>query len=391
VVSGIKRTRVAYVTTYDAHDVHAWSGTVNAISECLTGAGFELDLMGLQTPARLRTKAIKLAWRAAGARLLRDREPLVTKGYAAEAAQRLASVDHDVVFSPGTVPIGNLETSRPIVFWTDATFDGMVDYYEAFTGLSRRTLRNGHALEQSALDRCSLAIYSSEWAAASAIQNYQVDPQKIHVVSFGANVSDEPAREDVLAAIDGRDPLLCTVLFVGVDWQRKGGEVAVAAVEAINREGMRAELHVVGCVPPRRLPSFAKVHGFISKRKPAGRQELADLYARAHFVIGPSDADCTPIAFGEACCHGVPLLVTDTGGIGSLVRNGVNGHLLPPRASGDSYARIALGVMGDPDEYRRLALGARHEYETRLNWDVAGARVRELINALIEGPTVGQR
>jgi glycosyltransferase involved in cell wall biosynthesis len=386
-VSSPQPRHLAYVTTFDAHDVHAWSGTVNAIAECLTSAGFELDLMGLRAPAQLRTKAMKLAWKIAGARLLRDREPLVTRGYASQAAQRLKLVEHDIVFSPGTVAIGHLETSKPVVFWTDATFDGLVDYYDAFTGLSRRTLRNGHALEQSALDRCSLALYSSEWAASSALEHYQVDPRKVHVVPFGPNMSGEPAGADVRSAIDDRDPERCALLFVGVEWARKGGEVAVAAVEEMNRAGMPTELHVVGCVPPRQLPGFVKVHGFISKREPEGRRRLAALYARAHFVIGPSEADCTPIAFGEACCHGVPLLVADTGGVGSLVRNGVNGHLLPPGASGDAYADIALEVLRDPKEYRRLAHGARREYETRLNWDVAGARVRELVTALIESGT----
>jgi Glycosyltransferase Family 4 len=189
-----KATRVAYITTQDPHDVHAWSGTINAMAKCLAGAGLELELMGLRSSAKLRTRAVKLAWRTAGTRLLRDREPLVTKGYAAQATRRLKSVEHDIVFSPGTVPIGHLETSKPIVYWADATFDGMLDYYEDFSGLSRRSLRNGRALEQSALDRCSLALYSSEWAATSALEHYRVDPRKVHVVPFGANISDEPNR-----------------------------------------------------------------------------------------------------------------------------------------------------------------------------------------------------
>jgi len=384
-VTGLQPLRIAYVTTYDARDVHAWSGTGNAITECLIHAGFGLDFVGLRErePARLLTRAAKLAYRAAGTRLLREREPLVSRGYAAQAARRLRSVDHDIVFSPGTVPIGYLATTRPIVFWTDATFDGMVDYYESFTGLSRRTLRNGHALEQNALDRCHLALYSSEWAANSALELYRVDPRKVHVVPFGANVSDPPSRDEVMAAIQTRDPERCHLLFVGVDWDRKGGEVAVAAAEMMNRAGKPTDLHVVGCVPPRRLPDFVRVHGFISKREPAGRQRLADLYASAHFVIGPSDADCSPIAFAESCCYGVPVLAANTGGVGTVVRDGVNGRLLPPGASGDAYARIALGIMEDPDEYRQLALGARREYETRLNWDAAGARVRQLITALI--------
>jgi glycosyltransferase involved in cell wall biosynthesis len=379
--------RIAYVTTYDAHDVHAWSGTGHFIAKCLISSGFQLDFIGLRDPAVLRTRAMKLAWRTAGAKLLRDREPLVTRGWAAQAARRLKSVDHDIVFSPGTTPVGRLETSMPIVFWTDATFDGMVDYNPAFTELSQRTLRNGHALEQDALDRCSLALYSSEWAADSALEHYQVDPRKVHVVSFGANMSDEPSRADVLTAIDGRDSGRCDLLFVGVDWEGKGGDVAVAAVEAMNRDGVRADLHVVGCLPPRQLPSFVQVHGFISKREPAGRQRLAALYSRAHFVILPTKADCSPIAFAESCCFGVPVLAPDTGGVSTILHNGVNGYLLPQGAPGEAYARIALEIMQDPNEYRRLALGARHEYETRLNWEAAGARVHQLITEHVERPS----
>jgi glycosyltransferase involved in cell wall biosynthesis len=386
-VTGLQPMRIAYVTTYDARDMHAWSGLGNAIAQCLIRAGFELEFVGLRErePARFLTRVAKLAYQAAGTRLLRDREPIVSRGYAAQADQQLRSVDHDIVFSPGTVPISHFASSRPIVFWADATFDRLVDYYKGWTRLSRRTLRYGHAVEQNALDRCRLALYSSEWAANSALEHYRVDPRKVHVVPFGAIVSDAPSRDEVVAAIDGRDQGRGDLLFVGVDWDRKGGEVAVTAAEAMNRAGRRTELHVVGCVPPRRLPGFVRVHGFISKRDPAGRQQLAALYARAHFVIGPSNAEAFGLAFAEACCYGVPVLAADTGGVATVVRDGVNGHLLPPRASGDAYARIALGIMEDPDEYRRLALGARREYETRLNWDAAGARVRELITAHIVG------
>jgi glycosyltransferase involved in cell wall biosynthesis len=386
-VTGGQPMRIAYVTTYDARDVHAWSGTGNAIAMCLIRAGFEVELVHLRErePARLLTRAAKLAYRAAGTRLLRDREPLVSRGYATQADRRLRSVDHDIIFSPGTVPISHFATSTPIVFWADTTFDRMVDYYESWTRLSRRTLRNGHAVEQNALDRCRLALYSSDWAANSALQDYRVDPRKVHVVPFGANVSDAPSRDEVVAAIDGRDQERCDLLFVGVDWERKGGEVAVAAAETMNRAGRHTELHVVGCVPPGRLPGFVRVHGFISKRDLAGRQRVAALYARAHLVIGPSTAEAYGLAFAEACCYGVPVLATDTGGVGTVVRDGVTGYLLPRGASGDAYAQIASRIMEDPDAYRRLALAARREYETRLNWDAAGRHVRDLITAHIVG------
>src|SRR5665811_392479 len=93
-VKGLQPTRLAYVTTYNARDVHAWSGMGKAIAECLIRAGFELEFVGLheREPIRLLSRAAKLAFRAAGSGLLRDREPLVTRGYADEAARRLRSV-----------------------------------------------------------------------------------------------------------------------------------------------------------------------------------------------------------------------------------------------------------------------------------------------------------
>ena len=391
-MTDVKLPRIAYVTTYDERDLHAWSGVVHTIAGCLVNAGFELDMIGMSEPATLRTKAMKLAWRAVGARLLRDREPLVTKGFAAQAMRRLKSVDHDLIFSPGTIAIAHLKTPKPIVYWTDSTFDGMVDYYPAFTGLSRRTLRNGHALEQSALDRCSLALFPSQWAVNSAIENYHVDPSKLHVVPFGSNVADPPSHDEVLTAIDLREPELCQLLWVGAEWERKGGEVAFATAEAMNRAGVRTDLQVIGARPPRPLPSFVKVHGFVSRHDPAGRRQLADLYTRAHFALGPSDAETFGVAFADACCYGVPVLAADTGGVGDNVRDGVNGRLFPQGASGQACARMALDILKDPNEYRRLASGARNEYETRLNWGSAGALVRQLITELnpsTSGSTLG--
>jgi glycosyltransferase involved in cell wall biosynthesis len=41
-------------------------------------------------------------------------------------SKNLELIDHDIVFSPGAVPIACLRTEKPIVIWTDATFGQMV-------------------------------------------------------------------------------------------------------------------------------------------------------------------------------------------------------------------------------------------------------------------------
>ena len=72
----------------------------------------------------------------------------------------------------------------------------MLNFYPEFSNLCNETIRNGNGMEQAALSNCELAIYSSEWAAASAINNYQVDREKIKVVPYGANLSCTLSIED---------------------------------------------------------------------------------------------------------------------------------------------------------------------------------------------------
>src|SRR5262249_30465155 len=121
-----------------------------------------------------------------------ERHPTIARGFGRQAGERLTAADAEVAFGTGTIPLAFLDFARPIVVWTDATSDGLLDFYPEFTGLERSTIENGHRLESEALRRCSAAIYSSEWAARSAIDRYGADPGKVHVVPFGANLTSPP-------------------------------------------------------------------------------------------------------------------------------------------------------------------------------------------------------
>ena len=85
--------------------------------------------------------------------------------------------------------------------------------------------------------------------------------------------------------------------------------------------------------------------------------------------------------FAEASPFGLPSLGTNIGGIPTVVREGENGFLFDLEADVSSYCDRIEALMGDFDSYRALALSSFREYKRDLNWDAAGARVRELINA----------
>lgn len=376
--------KVSYVTTYDASNMHQWSGLGFFIAEALKKQQAELQFIGnLSNRYDSLFKSKQVAYQLLGKKYLRDREPVTVKHYARQVAQQLSAAA-DVVFSPGTIPLTYLSTSKPKVFYTDATFAGMINYYEGFSNLCRETIAKGHALEQQALDTCSLAIYSSYWAAESAVRHYKVAPHKVQVVPFGANIECNRTVDSIRLMASNKSRRSCHLLFLAVEWERKGGHLALETARLLNEAGLPTTLHVVGIhkVPLKEIPSYVKLHGFISKKTVSGQAQLNALIEQSHFLILPTRADCTPVVFSEAASFGLPVLSTNTGGIPTIIKNNINGRTFSMEATGEEYAAYVLQMFANNKAYNELTLSSFNEYESRLNWGVAGKQINTLLKSL---------
>lgn len=372
--------KLAYVTAYDADDRSKWSGLGYYLAHALKAQSHTVEQIGslrVSQPWKVWAKK-QLYTRMLHQRYLPDREPGVVKGYAQQASRRLSRLAIDVVFSPGTVPIAYLESEHPIVVWTDSTFAGMVDFYPEFTNLCAESLKNGTALEAAALARAALVVYSSEWAAQTARLAYGITPAKLHVVPFGANIEVAPTLEDVRRIVAARSQSVCKLLFFGIGWARKGGDIAVEVARELNAAGLPTELLVVGSRPRQPTPPFVR-YQTIGIASPTRLEQLSAVMAESHFLLLPTRADCTPVVFSEANAFGVPCLATRVGGIESIIRDGVNGATFPRDATVASYCDYISTRFADWRGYTELALASFREYQTRLNWDVAGRAVSELL------------
>jgi glycosyltransferase involved in cell wall biosynthesis len=381
-----RRLRAAYVTSGDPSDIRAWSGTFHYIAKALAAQPISLDYLG---PLQARYEALFKVREGSHRYLLRhrhprDREPFIARHYARQVASRLRP-EHDLVFAVGSIPISYLECEQPIVLWSDATFAQMVDFYPMYTNVSGETIRNGNAMEESALRRCRLLIYSSDWAAESAISDYGIDPARVAVVPLGSNMETELSRDEAEVAIAARANRTCRLLFIGVEWERKGGDRAVEIARELNAAGLETELDVVGSWPRGgRLPPFVNRLGFVDKGSPEGRRALRELLLAAHFLLLPARADCSPVVLNEAAAHALPALATGVVGIPTIVREDVNGKLFTRDASAAEYCASVLELFSDTQRYRRLALSSLVEYQQRLNWRVAGATVHRLVEDALE-------
>lgn len=376
--------QIAFVSTWDARDPTIWAGTSYHMWRALEAQGITITHINpLRERGRIMLKiAQEISARIGRRALHRDREPIVINAYARQVEAALAKTDADIVFSVGTTAIAQLRTDRPIVFWTDATYQAMLDSYAWELPVSARSRRLGNAHEKAALDRAALAIYSSEWAAHSAIDHYGADGSKVKVVPFGANISEQRSLDDVKRLLARRTSELCKLLFIGTGWQRKGGDVAVEVARLLNARGVRTELTLLGSDVPQSLPEFAQRAGFIDKRTPQGRARFDALLGWSHFLLLPARAEAFGIVLCEANSFGVPCIATTVGGIPTIVRDGVNGALLAPDCAGAMADRIDQ-LMRDRAAYEHLAINSFCEYKSRLNWEVAGRTVKSLLQSLL--------
>jgi glycosyltransferase involved in cell wall biosynthesis len=276
------------------------------------------------------------------------------------------------------------------VLWLDSTFAALRSFYQWYDTLCECSLRNAEIQQKQLLDRADLVFFSSEWALESAVKSYGCDRNKLRVAYFGAGI-DTPSQQRVAEMIDARPLDVCKLLFLGVEWERKGASKACNVLRQLHASGIAAELTIVGCTPPgnEELPANCTVLPFVSKSTLEGSAAYEALLARAHFLIVPSKADCTPIVFADASAYGLPTLSSDVGGISAVVRTGKNGALFGPNAPAEAYSEYITEVWRDKQRYRELCICSYQEHVNRLNWDVAVDHVLTEVKKVLHGLQVG--
>lgn len=363
--------KIGFVCVEDATDVKSWSGIPFQILEHLREQNVEIELFSpLKRDYRRRLILPGALARIQGRPALFDKHPVASRSFARQLLIKLRENPVDVVFSTNSAPITLLECAQPIVLWTDAVFHSLHDYYHgSFTNLTNEVVQRSKRQEEEALRHCAIAAFSSTWATEAAKR--LTDPQKVRMLPFGPNVPSQHSEEQIaLAAKKRRErgPGECELLFVGIDWPRKGGDIAIEVARLLNEKGIMTRLRLVGGKPAQALPDFVEHLGFIDKNSKDGLHRLSDLYCEADFFILPTRAEAAGIVFCEANSFGVPSLTYATGGVPDYVRNDVNGVCLPPGAPASRFAEAISEILSTPGRYQGLSSGAFHEFRTRLNW-----------------------
>ena len=184
----------------------------------------------------------------------------------------------------------------------------------------------------------------NEWVARSLRDDYGVPSEKITAISPG--VDQTLLRPDLsVRAGDG----VVRLLFVGGDFHRKGGDLLLRWAKE-TRVKTPWELHLVTRDAVPETPGVF-LHHNITNNSP----ELVRLYQSSDLFVLPTRADCYSLVAMEAMSCGLPVVISDLGGIGEIITPGETGILLEPgEYEGLASALDALTQNAD----RRQALGA---------------------------------
>ena len=237
--------------------------------------------------------------------------------------------------------------------------------------LDRRSGSVRRALEADRrfYDRMDVLLPMSDWLRRSFVEDFGQDPAKVVTVGAGANLRELPE-------VPQRTFEQPRFLFVGRQWERKGGPQLLEAFALVHAERPDAELWVVG---PEQPVSGAGVRflGRISRASADGERRLGELYANATAFAMPSVYEPFGIAFLEAMAYGLPCVASDRCAMPEIVEDGVSGFTVGAHDVEALAARLL--ELADPARARAFGEAGRRRLAERFTWDAVAARIVEAI------------
>lgn len=261
----------------------------------------------------------------------------------------------------------------PSALYLDCTHRQSADLWPAWNPLRGRALDDWYRREQQSYDAARHLFAFSEPTRRSLIDDYGVAPQKVTVVGGGANLR-------ALPPVRPRPSGPPTVLFIGNDFIRKGGEVLLEAFARVRSTISDARLVLVGTRPSITPQPGVEVLGRVH-----ARARIADLYHDAAVFAVPSFFDPFPLVLLEAMAFGVPVVTTRQTGTPEMVTDETG--VLVGTGDAAALADALLDSLQHPAAAEARASAARRDVERRFTWDAVVDRMAPVLEALSPGGT----
>lgn len=267
-----------------------------------------------------------------------------------EVARLEVSEYFDFSLTIGTVlPV--IKPRKPNFIYTDLTILANLYYPEGEerVKLWKECLDN----EKQTLQSAALVFTMSNHVSQSLEDHYHIPKEKIIRVNAGYNIS--PVQNVDLGRFERE-----RILFIGVDWELKGGPDLLKSFRRLRQYHPQATLTIVGCNPGISEPGVEIV----------GRVSQADVpkyLATSTVFCMPSKRDAFGIVYLEAMLAGLPVVGLKLGAVPDFIIDGENGYAIEPGNIQELTSRLEE-LITDPEKCRRMGEKGRQLVEAEYTW-----------------------
>lgn len=205
------------------------------------------------------------------------------------------------------------------------------------------------------------------------MEKYGISPEKIIVAGVGTNIPYDRLKK---IPIVPERYYQKRILFVGEEWDLKGGEELFSAFKKVRERIGGATLTIAGCHPGIICPGV-EVLGKINY------EELIKQYARASVFCLPSKHEAFGVVFIEAMASGLPVIALNLSEAPDFVKNNETGFLVEHNDKA-GLVEVLLRMLTDPGLCMSFAERARVLAEERYNWNVVSNKISSRMKAICE-------
>jgi glycosyltransferase involved in cell wall biosynthesis len=215
------------------------------------------------------------------------------------------------------------------------------------------------------LERADLVLCPSTFVRDTMIAN-GISSEKCFVNPFGADVSIFKQRTAV--------PPIPRFISVGTITVRKGHQYLFRAFDQVKAKLPEAELICVGDYRRDFRLERPKWEGRFRHIKHLTHPELAKLLQTCTAFVLPSVEEGFARVITEAMGAGLPIVATHESGATTLVRDGVEGFIIPTRQP-EELAEAMIKIAADQDLNRKIGEAAYQRGAAKNTWQDYGDRL----------------
>lgn len=283
--------------------------------------------------------------------------------FAAEIHRRQEA---DISFAMGTTYDASFD-GRPHFIYTDLTI--LANLYYPDGEESVRRWQKWLPYETEALNRAERVFTHSSHVTRSLLEQYRLPAEKVVCVKAGANVKTH--KDPYPQRYEQKN-----VLFVGFDWERKGGPQLVEAFTRVRRCLPEATLTIIGCKPRISGPGIRVVG-------PVSQDQVADYLSRAMVFCMPSLREPFGFVYLEALQAGLPVIAANLGAVPDFVIDGQTGYTVPPYDI-DALAARMEELLCDPDKCRQMGNRGQELIAAEYTWEQTHRRIAQAIHEALQ-------